>query len=123
MYILNILFYSITGKHHHTKASSRTDVDKNPSVKEAFPFVFKNAAVAADHYNCSMAGKEILKKGGNAVDAIIAVHHCVEVCQLHSTGLGGGGFMVIYKKGKTARDGRFLIIPPNRYIGMLVSRK
>ena len=75
------------------------------NVKEAQPHKFKHAAVAADHYNCSIIGKDILKKGGNAVDSIIAVHHCVEVCNLHSTGLGGGGFMNVYMKGKTPKDG------------------
>ncbi len=75
------------------------------AIKEALPFKFEHAAVAADHYNCSIIGKDILKKGGNAVDAIIAVHHCVEVCNLHSTGLGGGGFMMVYMKGETPEDG------------------
>ena len=80
-------------------------------MKEAQPYKFKHAAVAADHYNCSLVGKEILEKGGNAVDSIIAVHHCTEVCNLHSTGLGGGGFMNVYMKGKTPKDGsKFLCL-------------
>lgn len=91
------------GKYGAKKGRSKDDIKKWP-VKEAQPYKFKHAAVAADHYNCSLVGKEILEKGGNAVDSIIAVHHCTEVCNLHSTGLGGGGFMNVYMKGKTPKD-------------------
>ena len=60
---------------------------------------FEKAAVAADNVMCSKIGRDIMKdKKGSAVDAIIATHHCVEVVNLHSTGLGGGGFMLVYEK-------------------------
>ena len=102
--ILHIILISFIGKK---KSKSRDSVSRW-AVKEAQPLRFKHAAVAADHYNCSLIGKDILKKGGNAVDSIIATHHCVEVCNLHSTGLGGGGFMMVYMKGKTPKDGKFV---------------
>lgn len=57
---------------------------------------FKQAAVAADAALCSTAGKDILIKGGSAVDAAIASLLCVGVVNLHSTSIGGGGFMIIY---------------------------
>ena len=59
---------------------------------------YKHAAVSSDHPLCSEIGKQILKKGGNAVDSAIAVQFCVEVVNSHSTGIGGGGFMLIYDK-------------------------
>ena len=52
---------------------------------------------------CSEIGKSILKKGGSAVDSVIAVQFCVEVVNSHSTGIGGGGFMLVFDK-KTGKQ-------------------
>ncbi|EDO44635.1 predicted protein [Nematostella vectensis] len=57
---------------------------------------FEHAAVAADNSRCSEIGRDVLKKQGTAVDAAIATMLCVGVINLHSTGVGGGGFMLVY---------------------------
>ena len=59
-------------------------------------YLYRHAAVAADAAQCSVIGTDILWKGGTAVDAAIASCLCLGVVNLHSTGIGGGGFMVVY---------------------------
>ena len=60
--------------------------------------VYEHAAVASDATLCSQAGAGILKDGGSAVDSAIATIFCLGVVNCHSTGLGGGGFMLVHQK-------------------------
>lgn len=70
-------------------------------VKQHF---YQHAAVAADNAECSKVGRNILKKGGSAVDAAIATTLCVGVINMHSTGIGGGGFMMVYDSHKRSAE-------------------
>ncbi|XP_024881206.1 glutathione hydrolase 7-like [Temnothorax curvispinosus] len=55
-----------------------------------------HGAVATDYSNCSQIGTKILARSGNAVDAAVAATICMAVVAPHKTGLGGGGYIMIY---------------------------
>jgi gamma-glutamyltranspeptidase len=59
----------------------------------------KHGAVACDVPACSTLGTEILKRGGSAVDASITTALCIGSINSFSSGLGGGGFMVVKPAG------------------------
>lgn len=51
--------------------------------------------VASENEECSKIGVDVLKEGGNAVDAAIAATFCAGVLSMYSSGIGGGGFMIV----------------------------
>ncbi len=64
-----------------------------PSPRSHRPLIMgRNGAVGANHPMATQAGLDILRAGGNAVDASVAVSLALGVCEPMMSGLGGDGF-------------------------------
>lgn len=52
-------------------------------------------AVASESTICSNIGISLLRRGGNAADAVVGTTFCIGVVAMYHSGIGGGGFMLV----------------------------
>ena len=69
---------------------------RNLHIPSRSPVYNKNAMVATSHPEATIKALEIIKKGGNAVDAAVTAASVLAVVEAHSTGIGGDCFCIFY---------------------------
>lgn len=81
----------------------------NPKVEQAQAKIAKTAMVVTANPLASRAGAEILRAGGSAVDAAIAIEAVLSLVEPQSSGLGGGGYLTYFDNASnvvSVYDGR-----------------
>lgn len=74
----------------------------------------KEGMVVTAHPIATQIGKEILEKGGNAIDAMVAVQFALAVAYPRAGNIGGGGFMVYREAGGRSYTLDFREMAPNK---------
>src|SRR5690349_12327902 len=88
---------------HAAAAAQVAPVDQAPVIAPAQTILARNGVVVAQESRAARIGVEILDRGGNAIDAAVAVGFALAVTYPRAGNIGGGGFMVIHL-GKTGQN-------------------
>lgn len=116
----NLVNKETTKANTSTEPNTKSETSREKMTKRPFPkcinnqihyasgyvggVCYNNAAVSTEVPVCSEVGVEILKAGGNAVDAAVAACICVGVINSFSSGIGGGGFALLKMQNDKGED-------------------
>lgn len=88
----------LVGKADQEQASSAFFVNRlETRARQDYIASGCGGMIASAHPEASRIGAEILQEGGNAIDAMVAASFAISVLRPQSTGIGGGGFMLLYR--------------------------
>ena len=88
---------------HQTSAARQAAAAYDYDMDVYHPVVARHGMVASEQALATRIGLDILKGGGNAVDAAVAVGFALAVALPNAGNLGGGGFMMVHD-ARTGRD-------------------
>lgn len=97
---LLVLFVMLLGATPALAASPSNASNQNSAKRPG------HAAIASAHKLATEAGLQILREGGNAFDAAVAVASTLSVVEPQSSGIGGGGFFLLHR----ASDGKNVML-------------
>ncbi|MBD8526577.1 gamma-glutamyltransferase [Pseudomarimonas arenosa] len=98
--------------------SSSAWAEGDAGLRDGRDVLPKQVAVATANAQATDAGLEILAQGGNAFDAAVAISATLGLVEPESSGLGGGGFMLLH----VAADGRNVFIDARERAPLAASR-
>lgn len=105
--LLSLTLFAACSEPNHT-ASSQPPASPAAQTQSQAPWDLGYMAAVANPY-ASEAAIQMLAQGGHAVDAAIAAHAVLGLVEPESSGIGGGGFLVVYDQEERAvkfLDGR-----------------
>ncbi len=77
-------------------AARASETGANRSKQQVRTDTGSEGMVSTVHPQATKAGADVLRNGGNAIDAAVAAQFALNVVQPHGSGIGGGGFMLVY---------------------------